>query len=279
MRSRISLGEPASAFSEAVGELGQVHAEAEDAILVALAWGFTQVFSGRAAFLHLGAVTATIMSANVFLIIIPNQKIVVADLIAGRKPDPKYGKIAKTRSTHNNYLTLPVLFLMLSNHYPLAFATQFNWIIASLVFLIGVLIRHFFNTMHARAGRPWWTWGATALIFLAIVWLSSLGPAEAEEEEAALGPAAARYAAAEGFGEATEIVLSRCSMCHAREPAWEGLAAAPKGVALETEADVARHAEAIYLQAGLSAAMPPGNLTGIEPAERAALVAWVRAAR
>ena len=120
------------------------------------AWGYTQLFTGRAAFLHLGAFTATIMSANVFMVIIPNQKIVVADLIAGRKPDPKYGKIAKQRSLHNNYLTLPVLFLMLSNHYPLAFGTQFNWVIASLVFIIGVLIRHYFNTvrMRARATRP-----------------------------------------------------------------------------------------------------------------------------
>ena len=143
-------------------------------ILVFLAWGFTQIFSGRAAFLHLGAVTATIMSANVFLIIIPNQKIVVADLIAGRKPDPKYGKIAKTRSTHNNYLTLPVLFLMLSNHYPLAFATQFNWIIASIVFIIGVLIRHFFNTMHARKGKPYWTWLVATILFIVIIWLSTV---------------------------------------------------------------------------------------------------------
>ena len=116
------------------------------AVLVFMSWGLTHLFTGRAAFLHLGAITATIMSANVFMIIIPNQKIVVADLIAGRKPDPKYGKIAKTRSLHNNYLTLPVLFLMLSNHYPLAFATEFNWVIASLVFIIGVLIRHYFNT-------------------------------------------------------------------------------------------------------------------------------------
>ena len=119
-----------------------------------MAWGYTQLFTGRAAFLHLGAFTATIMSANVFMVIIPNQKIVVADLIAGRKPDPKYGKIAKTRSLHNNYLTLPVLFLMLSNHYPLAFATEFNWVIASLVFIIGVLIRHYFNTRARAQGQP-----------------------------------------------------------------------------------------------------------------------------
>ena len=93
-------------------------------LLVAMSWGYHQIFSGRAALLHLGAFTATIMTANVFLIIMPNQRIVVADLKAGRKPDPKYGKIAKLRSTHNNYLTLPVLFLMLSNHYPLAYGTE-----------------------------------------------------------------------------------------------------------------------------------------------------------
>lgn len=105
-------------------------------ILVGMAYFYTHVFSGRAALLHLGAFTATIMSANVFMVIIPNQKVVVADLIAGRTPDAKYGKIAKQRSTHNNYLTLPVIFMMLSNHYPLAFATHYNWIIASLVFLM-----------------------------------------------------------------------------------------------------------------------------------------------
>src|SRR5690606_30200194 len=95
-------------------------------LLVAMAWGYDQVFTGRAALLHLGAFTATIMTANVAMIIIPNQRIVVADLKAGRTPDPRYGKIAKLRSTHNNYLTLPVVFLMLSNHYPLVFASRWN---------------------------------------------------------------------------------------------------------------------------------------------------------
>ena len=110
-------------------------------LLVVMGWGYNQIFTGRAMMLHLGAFTATIMTANVFLIIMPNQRIVVADLKAGNVPDAKYGKIAKLRSTHNNYLTLPVIFLMLSNHYPLAFATQWNWIIAALVFLMGVTIR------------------------------------------------------------------------------------------------------------------------------------------
>ncbi|MAY34203.1 MAG: cysteine desulfurase, partial [Rhodovulum sp.] len=221
-------------------------------VLVAMAWGYTQVFSGRAALLHLGAFTATIMSANVFLIIIPNQKVVVADLRAGRAPDPKYGKIAKQRSTHNNYLTLPVLFLMLSNHYPLAFASDYNWLIASLVFLMGVTIRHYFNTIHARKGNPRWTWAATAAIFAVIVVLSLL-PLYSDDdyaEEAALSGAAEKFAASEHFEDVYYIVAGRCSMCHGQYPGWDGIVSAPRGVMLETEADIARHARQIFLQAG-----------------------------
>ncbi|MEQ3708729.1 MAG: urate hydroxylase PuuD [Tateyamaria sp.] len=242
------------------------------AVLVAMAWFYTQVFTGRAALLHLGAFTATIMSGNVFFIIIPNQKIVVADLMEGRTPDSKYGKIAKQRSTHNNYLTLPVIFLMLSNHYPLSFASEYNWIIASLVFLMGVTIRHWFNTHHSRQGNPHWTWAVTALIFIAIVWLS-VAPSPNQEAQRV-----ARFAQAEGFEEVHDIVLGRCSMCHAAEPVWSGLLWAPKGVALETEADLTRNARAVYLQSGISHAMPPANLSYMEDAERAAIVAWYKAA-
>ncbi len=248
------------------------------AVLVGMAWFYTQVFSGRAALLHLGAFTATIMSANVFFIIMPNQRVVVADLKAGRKPDPKYGKIAKQRSTHNNYLTLPVIFLMLSNHYPLVFATEWNWVIASLVFLMGVTIRHWFNTRHARKGNPHWTWAATAVIFLLIAWLSTAPMRVVPEAEARLEGAALAYAAAPGFDDVVSIVQGRCSMCHAAEPVWEGLHWPPKGVVLETEAQIAHEARRIALQAGYSHAMPPGNLTWMEPEERAAIVEWFRAA-
>ena len=248
-------------------------------VLVAMAWGYTQVFSGRAALIHLGAFTATIMSANVFMIIIPNQKIVVADLKAGRTPDPKYGKIAKQRSTHNNYLTLPVLFLMLSNHYPLVFATEYNWIIASLVFLMGVTIRHWFNTRHAGKGNPHWTWGVTAILFLIIAWLSTAPMRHVSDaEDAALSPAALVYASAPGFDDVVSIVQGRCSMCHAAEPSWEGMYWPPKNVVLETPAQIAHEARRIAMQAGYSHAMPPGNLTYIEPTERAAIVEWFRAA-
>jgi uncharacterized membrane protein len=244
-------------------------------VLVAMSWFYTQVFSGRAALLHLGAFTATIMSANVFMVIMPNQRIVVADLKAGRKPDPKYGKIAKQRSTHNNYLTLPVVFLMLSNHYPLVFATQYNWIIASLVFLMGVTIRHWFNTRHARKGNPHWTWGVTVILFLIIAWLST-APMRGVAAETALTGDALRLASAEGFDEVVGIVQGRCSMCHAAEPSWEGMHWPPKGVLLETPAQIAHEARRIYMQAGLTHAMPPGNLSYMEPEERAAIVAWFR---
>ena len=245
-------------------------------LLVAMGWGYTQIFTGRAMMLHLGAFTATIMTANVFFIIIPNQKIVVADLRAGRTPDPKYGKIAKLRSTHNNYLTLPVIFLMLSNHYPLATSTSYNWLIAALIFLMGVTIRHFFNSMHAGRTWPWWTWAVTVILFICVIWLSSLGFERGDPEEARMSPAGAVFAEAEGFDDVRDIVLGRCSMCHAREPVWDGFHWAPKGVYLETDADIAAHALPIYLQAGASAAMPPANVTRIEPGEREAIAAWYR---
>ncbi|WP_372800869.1 urate hydroxylase PuuD [Paracoccus seriniphilus] len=247
--------------------------------LVVMGWGYDQVFTGRAALLHLGAFTATIMTANVFLVIMPNQRIVVADLKAGRAPDPKYGKIAKLRSTHNNYLTLPVVFLMLSNHYPLAFASRYNWIIAALIFLMGVSIRHFFNSMHARKGRLWWTWLVTAVLFIMVMWISSAGLNQdslGDSEARLLSPVEQRYADAAGFDEVSDIVMGRCSMCHAREPVYDGIHHAPKSLMLETPADIARAARAIYVQAGLTDAMPPANVSFMEPEERAQIRHWFR---
>ncbi len=250
-------------------------------VLVIMSWGYNQIFTGRAALLHLGAFTATIMTGNVFFQIMPNQRVVVADLKAGRTPDAKYGKIAKVRSTHNNYLTLPVVFLMLSNHYPLAFGTQYAWIIASLIFLTGVTIRHYFNTMHKTGKGPHWTWAVTVLLMVLIAWLSTLRNGETWEEAEArvLTPYEERFASVESFDAAYDAVIGNCSMCHAREPVWEGLRWAPKGVHLETPGDVARQASAIYLQAGVSHAMPPPNAIQMDAQARQAIVAWVREVR
>ena len=242
-------------------------------ILIFAAWGYTQIFTGRAAFLHLGAITATIMSCNVFMVIIPNQKVVVADLIANKTPDPKYGKIAKLRSTHNNYLTLPVIFLMLANHYPLAFGTEYNWVIASLVFLMGVTIRHYFNSMHARSGKPTWTWAVTIIIFLIIMWLSTV-PKILNTNISKIPKSSERFLESQEFENVQDIILTRCSMCHAAEPGYMGIHTAPKNVLLETKEQIARYARDIYLQAGRSNAMPPANVSWMEKAERTLLVKW-----
>lgn len=242
-------------------------------ILVLAAWGYTQIFTGRAAFLHLGAITATIMSCNVFIVIIPNQKIVVADLINNKTPDPKYGKIAKLRSTHNNYLTLPVIFLMLSNHYPLAFGTEYNWVIASLVFLMGVTIRHYFNSMHARSSNPTWTWAITIIIFLVIMWLSTV-PKVLDKSFSKMSKHTERFLSSEDFKGVQDVISTRCSMCHAQEPVYSGVYTAPKKVLLETEEQIARYARDIYLQAGRSNAMPPANVSWMEENERALIVKW-----
>jgi uncharacterized membrane protein len=243
------------------------------AFVVTIGWGFTLIFSGRGAFIHTGALVATIMSANVIMIIIPNQKKVVASLLKGEAPDPALGKQAKQRSMHNNYLTLPVLFLMLSNHYPLAFATQYNWIIIALVLVMGVTIRHFFNSHHSGKGHAWWTWAVAAILFILVMWLSQAGPSQRPQPQA-MAPEQQQLVAHADFPAVRDIVGSRCAMCHAAEPAWDGIAHAPKGVLLDNDADIARHAEMIYVQAGRSNAMPPGNITDLPMEEREVLARW-----
>jgi uncharacterized membrane protein len=236
--------------------------------LVGLTYLFTHLFSGRGAFTQIGAVIGTIMVANVFVIIIPYQKKTINALIAGKEPDPWWGDIGKQRSVHNNYLTLPVVFLMISNHYPLIYATRYNWLIVAIVLAIGPVIRHFYNSRHAGHGSPWWTWGVAAAGMAAIVWLSAAGPRAAVSSTAA--PAAT-------FAAVQDIVLSRCSMCHADEPVWAGFASAPKGVRLDNGERIRAHARLIAINAVHSDAMPPGNVTGMTAEERRVLAAWLAA--
>lgn len=248
-------------------------------ILVAASWIYAHLFTGRAAMLHMGVFTATIMTANVAMVIIPNQKIVVADLKAGRVPDAKYGKTAKQRSLHNNYLTLPVIFFMLSTHYPLAFATQYSWVIASLVFLEGVVIRHYFNTRHARKGNPHWTWLVAVVVFILIAWLSQAPKVWADQPADTRAAAAAEpYIEAPGFAQVKQIVDTRCTMCHSAQPGYEGIMEPPKDVRFDSDALIGLHAEQIAMQAGFSHAMPPANVSEITDAERAMIVSWYRQA-
>jgi len=234
--------------------------------LVGLTYGFTHVFSGRGAFTQIGALIGTIMVANVFAVIIPNQRKVIAALIAGKEPDPELGDQGKQRSVHNNYLTLPVIFLMISNHYPMLYATRFNWLIVAIVLLIGPVIRHFFNSRHEGKGSPWWTWGVAAAGMLAIAWLSAAGPHETGSRAVA---APATFAAVQ------DVILSRCSMCHAAEPVWAGISTAPKGVLLDTAEHIRRNARLINIWSVRSHAMPPGNITEMTSEERRLLAAWL----
>ncbi|HJZ43420.1 MAG TPA: urate hydroxylase PuuD [Hyphomicrobiaceae bacterium] len=239
--------------------------------LVALAFLCSRVFSARGAYMQMGALIGTIMAANVLMVIIPGQRKVVADLIAGRAPDPIHGKRGKQRSTHNNYLTLPVIFVMISNHYPLAYATRWSWAILALIIVMGAVIRHFYNARHQGLPSPWWTWGVAGACALIAIWLSALGPAEPRQR------AEAPAATAVTFKQVEDIVVSRCSMCHAAEPVWLGIQRAPKGVLLDTPARIAAHAREIAVSAAWSSAMPPSNVTDLSPDERRLISAWVGA--
>ncbi|MCC7348478.1 MAG: urate hydroxylase PuuD [Variibacter sp.] len=234
--------------------------------LVALTYAFTQVFSGRGAFTQIGALIGTIMVANVFVVIIPNQKKMIAAMLAGREPDGALGAAGKQRSVHNNYLTLPVVFLMISNHYPLLYATRHNWLIVAIVLAIGPVIRHFYNSRHEGKGDPWWTWAVAAAGMAVIAWLSAAGPRGQTSGEV---PRGVTFAAAE------EVVTSRCAMCHASEPVWTGIVTAPKAILLDTPERIRLHAPLIDINAVRSRAMPPGNVTEMTDEERRLLAGWI----
>ena len=233
-------------------------------LVVASAWGFSQVFSGRGALIHVGALVGTFMAVNVFGVIIPNQKKVTASLLTGEAPDPALGKIAKQRSIHNNYLTLPVLLMMVSNHYPLLTNHQHSWILVALVMVMGAMVRHFIN--RHDAGDPMksfvWTLPAAAIALgVALVMTAPvrIGAADIEDDRA------------------LEIVRVHCASCHARVPTHEAFDEAPKGVYLETVEDLRRYASLILAQAVQTDAMPLGNDTEMSTAERQELGAWITA--
>ncbi len=246
------------------------------AFVVAMAWFFQQVFSGRGALIHTGALMGTIMSGNVFINIIPNQKKVIADLIAGKTPNPDFGKQAKTRSTHNNYLTLPVLFMMISGHFPLVFTSPYAWVMVGFVLVAGALVRYFYNERHAGRGNVWWAWGVAAVAMLAVVLLSMATNPLGRERLGLTRIKPPKTVVTQMVPKAVDdIVTNRCSMCHAGEPVWPGIAAPPKGVRLDTQVGIAREARAIRIQAVITNAMPPNNITGMTRDERRVLAAWV----
>ncbi len=234
-------------------------------LLVAAAWGYTQVFGGRAAYVHAGVLVGTIMAANVFFVIIPNQKIVVADLIAGRAPDPDLGRRAKQRSLHNNYLTLPVVFVMISGHYPMTYTSQWNWVVLAGIFVVGGLVRHFFNMKHAGRGAHYGLWLAAGAVLALVIAVSMQRP---EPETSADVPSFERISA---------IIGARCTVCHSANPSFPGISSPPLGVVFDLPEDITMQAGPIHAQTIATDAMPMGNATGMTGAERAALAAWIAA--
>ncbi len=236
-------------------------------LIVLIGWGLNQLFSDRAAFLHVGAVIGTIMSANVFVVIIPNQKKVVADLIASKTPNPALGAQAKQRSLHNNYLTLPVLLLMVSAHYPMLFSggTAWGWLVIAFIVVAGGVIRHFFNTQHAggRGKALAWQWPVAVLLAIGlIIFIASRGPALSDAEIS--------------DSRALEIVTTHCAGCHAAQPVNTAFSAPPGGVVLDNLDAVRRHNEQVMAQSVTSQAMPLGNSTGMTASERAELGQWLK---
>ena len=238
--------------------------------LIVLSYIYTQIFSHRGAFMQMGISIGTMMVANVAMVIIPGQKKVVKALKAGEEPNPIYGARGKQRSLHNNYLTLPVIFVMLGVHYPIIFATEYSWLILGLILIIGALIRHFFNTKHKGLPAPYWTWLAASFLVVCCISLSYVGGPTNEDYELSV----LNLPKDEVHNSAVELVIERCSACHAKEPVWDGLAFAPKGVYLETEAQILKMANEIYWQSAASWAMPPGNIIWLDDEERALLSEW-----
>lgn len=237
-------------------------------LFLAATYGYTHVFSGRGAFIQVGALVGTIMAANVLAVIIPGQRKVVADLLAGREPDPIHGRIAKQRSIHNNYLTLPVVFTMLSNHYAFTYSSpRWSWLILACIFIASFLVRHWFNTMHTGAKPDWRLWPAAAVPVMCAIGLSVLSQPRAFVAGAGAAPVT--------FAEAKQIVDQRCHVCHAAKPQFPGFAEAPKGVMFDSPAQIKRQAPQIMAQAVKTHTMPLGNVTEITDEERGRLGSWI----
>jgi uncharacterized membrane protein len=237
-------------------------------LILAVAVGTTNVFSGRAAFVHVGAVVGTIMVGNVFFIIIPNQKIVVADLRAGREPDPRLGAEGKQRSTHNNYLTLPVLLMMTSSHFPMIFGHKQSWVVVALILIVGGIIRDYFNRMNGgETGKVLkWQWPTATVFMLLLVGFISYQPAAKIDPDAKMPVAS----------DALAIVQVRCASCHSSKPTDADFDQAPGGVKFDTVEELRKYSARILKQAVLTNAMPLANKTKITRAERDMLGLWIR---
>jgi uncharacterized membrane protein len=230
--------------------------------LVFASWALYHVFSGRAAFLHVGAIIGTIMVANVRFVIIPGQKRMLAQIRAGQIPDPRPGVLGKMRSVHNSYLVLPVLFLMLSYHYPMTYTGPYGWLVLVALGIAGVMVRYFFILTH-KARLVWVLPAAAAAVIVATA--------------IALAPrgTASTSAAHVTFAQVQPIFAHRCAVCHSAHPTQPGFSSAPEGVLLDTPQHISANASRVLAQAVQTHAMPLGNVTNMSAAERELVGTWI----
>ena len=233
------------------------------ALAALLAWGLCQLFGGRGAYIHFGAVLGTIMAANVFFVIIPGQRRMVAAAERGEAPDPLPGIRAKQRSLHNTYFTLPVLFTMISNHFAMTYNHEWNWAILVAISVAGALIRVWFVARHSGRASPLLLLAAIALLLVVAIAIAPRNTAAS--------------AGRVDFDAVRAVVHERCTTCHAATPVHPGFQAAPAGVVLETDAQIVAEALRIHQQTVVTRAMPIGNLTKITEDERSVIDRWYRA--
>lgn len=229
--------------------------------LILLSYFLTEVFSSRAAYLHVGAAIGTMMVGNVFFVIIPVQRALVRAVSEGRPPDPALGARGLLRSTHNNYLTLPVLFIMISIHYPSTYGNTLNWLVLAIVSAAGITARHYFN-IRKVSKSAWWLLPAGLVMLLSAMWLT-LPDHTPENADMSVSTA-----------EAVAVVSRRCVACHATSPTQAGFSAPPAGVVLESVSDIQKQADRIYQSTVLTRTMPLGNLTGMTETEREMFSVW-----
>ena len=228
-------------------------------LLCVAAWALTQLFGGRGAYMHFGSMLGTIMVANVAMVIMPAQRAMVRAAEAGQDPDPTFGIAGKQRSVHNTYFTLPVLFVMMSNHYAWTYGHRYNWALLIALSVAGALIRVWFVDRHKGKQTPLTL--VVASVMLALVFWAGMPQTRVSNGGA-------------DFKQVRTVVQTRCATCHAQTPTFAGISAPPKGVLLETDAQIRAQSVLILQQVVTTRVMPPGNLSGMTEDERALIARW-----
>ena len=240
--------------------------------LLVVIYAVFHLFGGRGAYTQIGTMLGTTMVANVFFVIIPGQKELVAAKLRGEEPDPVYGLRGKQRSVHNNYITLPVLFVMLSNHYPMLYGHEYNWLLLIVIFIAGALIRHFFNLRNQGRLVPMLPVIAV-IILMATAWFIAPDSVKGKSQSGSLTETQASLVNV-SFPEVTNIIEERCVICHSATPNHPTAPVAPNGVMFDTAEQIAQWADRIYERTVVTRTMPLANLTTISDEEREKIAGW-----